>query len=63
MDQAKLVDDIQEKAIDSLPDEAIIKLAEMPDDVDNETLREFLAGYGVDMNAVAKNVVEEAKHE
>ncbi len=63
MDQLNLVEILQDKVIDSLPDEAIIKLAEMPEDTDNETLRKFLADYGVDIEEVAKKVAEEAKHE
>ena len=63
MNQANLVEILQDKVVDSLPDEAIIKLAEMPEDTDNETLRKFLADYGVDIEAVAKEVAEEAKHE
>ena len=63
MDQLNLVEILQDKVIDSLPDEAIIKLAEMPEDTDNETLRKFLTDYGVYIEEVAKKVAEEAKHE
>lgn len=60
MDQEKMVDELGDRVVDLLPDEAIDELLGIPnDDGRDERVREVLARYGVDVNAMAKSLVEE----
>ena len=60
MDQEKMVDELGDRVVDLLPDEAIDELLEISDDDERDNkIREVLARYGVDVNNMTKELVEE----
>ena len=62
MDQEKMVDELGDRVVDLLPDEAIDELLEISDDDERDNkIREVLARYGVDVNNMTKELVEEKK--
>lgn len=63
MNQNNAIETILDKAIDLLPDEAIIELNEMPEDVDDKDLLELLDKYGVDLKKLADETVSKEGHE
>ncbi len=63
MDQDNITETVLDKMIDLLPDEAIKKLNEMPDDVDDDTLKDFFEEYDIDIEALAGETIAEEEHE
>ncbi len=65
MDQENLINEVEDKILDSLPFEAIEKLAKMADDGENDAdkVNAVLKEYGVDSVEIAKSVAEKENND
>lgn len=58
MDQEKIIDAVQEEVLKRLPVEAVHKLAELPDDSDNNAeIERILKENNVDAEEVAREII------
>ena len=63
MDQDKLIDEIEDKILDSLPFEAIEKLAKMDGEgISKEKIGALLSEYGVNAVEITKNAMNKEKN-
>ena len=64
MDQAELIDKIQEKILNILPAEAIHRLAELEDKGGdyNEEVQKILTENNIDVKNIINQVIEEEKN-
>ncbi len=65
MDQNELIENIEDEILNSLPEEALERLAAISEkgDFPNNEVREVLKEYGIDANDVAKKIVEKGEQE